>query len=293
MRSILIYILLLSFFFLPHEVIAKEASTIDELVEMYNIMPCAECHRDKYEEWKTSSMGNSIIDPRVLKGMRTFMRLSIDKEEALERKDLSICLSCHIPQIKDATPELILHIGDLILTAVEDNDKEKREKAKNALSNLNLNCLGCHNLRGTGSPADPEAKVIYGPRDLKFNPHEIFGYKTVKSDLLKKSEFCAQCHHCPSGVPWKQCPTIFTSYVDDFIVKKGRKESCQDCHMEGDKLSHKFLGPNNQDFLSSSISLDIDARPTRYIDIYENEKMPLVVLKVTMMNNAGHVMPHG
>jgi len=277
---------------MPQEAIAKKAATIDELVSMYDIKLCAECHADKYEEWKTSSMGNSIADPRVLRGMRTFIRLAIDKEEALERRDLSICLNCHIPQIKDATTELVIHIGDLVLTAVEDADGAKRDAAIKELSKLNLNCLGCHNLKGAGFSSQPQEKTIYGPKDLEFSPHAGFGFRTVQSKLFTTSEFCAQCHHCPPDVPWKQCPTLYTSYVDDFI-KKGRSETCQDCHMDGKKLSHKFLGPNNLDFLKSSVSLTVNARPTRYIDIFENKKMPAVVLQVTLENHAGHVIPHG
>lgn len=292
MRLLIVCILFLSTSLFPRETTAKQAATIDELSEMYDIKLCAECHVDKYEEWKTSSMGNSIVDPRVLRGMRTFIRLAIDKEEALERKDLTICLNCHIPQIKDATTELVIHIGDLVLTAIEDADGAKRDAAIKELSKLNLNCLVCHNLKGTGFGTQPQEKVIYGARNLEFSPHEGFGFKTAKSDLFTKSEFCAQCHHCPPDVPWEQCPDIYTSYIDDF-VRKGRSETCQDCHMNGEKLSHKFLGPNNRDFLKSSVSMEVNARPSRYIDIYENKKMPAVILQVTIDNHAGHEIPHG
>jgi hypothetical protein len=291
-KLLVISILLLSVFLFHQPALAKKAVTIDELAAMYDIKLCAECHTDKYEEWKTSSMGNSLADSRVLMGMRTFIRLALDREKELGRKDLAICLNCHIPQIKDASTELVLHIGDLILTAVEDADGAKRETARKELSKLNLNCLGCHNLKGTGFDSQPQERVIYGPRKLGFSPHEGFGFKTIRSDLFTTSEFCAQCHHCPPDVPWKQCPTLYTSYVDDF-VKKGRSETCQDCHMNGKKLSHKFLGPNDPDFLRSAVELTINARPTRYIDIYENEKMPAVILEVAVRNHAGHEIPHG
>jgi Cytochrome c554 and c-prime len=292
MRLTFFCVLLLSIAILPYPASAKKAATIDELVEMYNIKPCTECHPDKYEEWKTSTMGNSMVDPRVLRGMRSFIRLALDREPALQRKDLTICLNCHIPQIKDATPELVLNIGDLILTAVENKNAAEREAAKKELSKLNLNCLGCHNLKGTGFKTQPGEKVIYGPKAFDTSPHRGFGFDTIKSDLFTTSEFCAQCHHCPPDVPWEKCPDLYTSYIDDF-VKKGRSETCQDCHMEGKKLSHKFLGPDNLDFLKSSVRLTVNARPSRYIDIYENEKMPAVVLQVTIKNHAGHEIPHG
>ncbi len=292
MRNIFICILLLSIAVLPYPVSAKKAATIDELVEMYNIKPCAGCHADKYEDWKTSTMGNSIIDPRVLLGMRTFIRLALDEEKSMKREDITICLNCHIPQIKDAAPELILHIGDLILTAVENDNELKREAAKKELSKLNLNCLGCHNLKATGFNAAPKEKVIYGPRSMENNPHAGFGFQTEKSALLSTSEFCAQCHHCPPDVPWKDCPTLYTTYIENFI-QKGRKETCQNCHMMGEARIHTFAGPGNIDFLKSSLSLNVAARPTRYIDIYENRKMPALVLEIELKNNAGHVIPHG
>jgi nitrate/TMAO reductase-like tetraheme cytochrome c subunit len=292
MRLIFICVLLLSIAILPYPVSAKKAATIDELVEMYNIKPCAECHMDKYEDWRTSTMGNSVIDPRVLMGMRTFIRLAIDEEESLKREDLTICLNCHAPQIKDAEPELVVHIGDLVLTAVEDKDEIKREAAKKELSKLNLNCLGCHNLKATGFNVKPEEKVIYGPKSIKNNPHEGIGFQTKKSDLIVTSEFCAECHHCPPDVPWNDCPTLYTTYIENYI-RKGHKGTCQDCHMKGAKAIHKFFGPNNPAFLKSSISLSVNARPTKYINIYENKKTAAVVIKIDLKNNAGHVIPHG
>jgi len=292
MRLIFICILLLSVALLPYPVSAEKAATIDGLVKMYNIDPCIQCHADKYEQWKTSTMGNSVVDPRVLLGMRTFIRLAIDKEKSLKREDLTICLNCHVPQIKDAAPELVIHIGDLILTAVEDKDEIKRDAAKKELSKLNINCLGCHNLKATGFNVRPKAGVIYVPDNIDASAHMKAGYETQKSDILETSEFCAQCHHCPPDVPWKECPTLYTTYIEDFI-RKGHKETCQDCHMKGAEAIHKFFGPNDLEFLKSSITLTVNARPTRYINIYENKKTPAMVLQIELKNNAGHVIPHG
>jgi nitrate/TMAO reductase-like tetraheme cytochrome c subunit len=302
MKAVSLFILIISIVLIQRSAFSEKAKTIDELVSMYDIQPCAECHEKNYEEWKTSTMGNSVIDPRVLRGMRTFIRLAIDEEDSLARKDLTICLNCHVPQIKDAAPELVLHIGDLVLTAVESSDLDQREAAKKELSKLNLNCLGCHNLRATGFDTRPEKGTIYVPREINTFAHEEAGFRTVKSDLLNTSEFCAQCHHCPPNVPWEECPTIYTSYIDDF-KHKGRKETCQDCHMpesghedgehEGRHRSHKFLGPKNPEFLRSAALLNVTTRSTRYIDIYENKKMPAIVVTTELTNKAGHVIPHG
>jgi len=296
MRLIISIILLLSIAVLPYPASAEKAATIDELAKMYDITPCAGCHADKYEDWKTSTMGNSVVDPRVLLGMRSFIRLAIDEEKALKREDLTICLNCHVPQIKDAAPELVVHIGDLILTAVEDKSENKRDAAKKELSKLNINCLGCHNLKALGFNAQPKPKTIYVPHDHGMNDasaaHRSAGYETRKSDLLVKSEFCATCHHCPPDVPWKECPTLYTTYIEDYI-QKGHNKTCQDCHMKGSQAVHKFFGPNNPDFLKSSISLSVNARPTRFINIYKDEKTPAIVVQIGLKNNAGHVVPSG
>jgi hypothetical protein len=63
--------------------------------------------------------------------------------------------------------------------------------------------------------------------------------------------------------------------------------------MKGSQAIHKFFGPNNPDFLKSSISLSVDARPTRFINIYKDEKTPAIVLQIGLKNNAGHVVPSG
>lgn len=271
---------------------AKKAETIDELAKMYSIDKCAACHQDKYNEWKTSSMGNSVIDPRVLRGWRTFIRLALDKEASLSRKDLRICLDCHVPQIKDGTDGLVEHIAELVLTAVEHESPAERDAAVRELSKLNLNCLGCHNLRGTGFGSKPAENTIYVPDHIDGSAHKAAGYKTKQNDLFAKSDFCAQCHHCPPSVPWEECPTLYTTYIEDF-VKHGRTETCQDCHMPGKQRSHTFLGPNNADFLKSSVTLSVNAQSSRYIDTYENKKLHAVVIKVLLANNAGHTIPHG
>ncbi len=289
---IFILSLLLSLILIPQTASSQKASTIDELADMYSIEACADCHEGKHEEWKSSTMGNSVIDPRVLRGWRTFIKLELDVEGTMSRKDLRICIDCHVPQIKDASDELVVHIADLVMISVEDKDKAKRDAAIKELSKLNLNCLGCHNLRATGFDGKPEPNTIYVPNVIDGSIHKEAGYKTVQTDFLKTSEFCAQCHHCPPSVPWEDCPTLYTSYIEGFKAK-GRTETCQDCHMEGDEKSHKFLGPNDPDFLNDAVTLDINARLTKYIDNYNASFMPAIVLNVKLTNHAGHTIPHG
>lgn len=230
------------------------------------------------------------------------IKIGIVEVETLTKEGLTIiCLNCHAPQIKDASPELVTQIAGLVMTALEEKGEAEREAAKKELSKLNINCLVCHNLKSTGFDVQPKEGVIYGPRDVEDSPHEELGLDTIKSDYMKTSNFCAQCHHCPPSIPWKDCPTLYTTYIEDFI-HKGRKETCQDCHMKGEDpesheshelRSHKFPGPNNLDFLKTAVSLTVNARITKYMDIYELKRIPAVVAKIDLTNNAGHTIPHG
>ena len=121
MRVFLVFILLASVVFIPLTVFSETANTIEELAEMYNPEPCADCHEVIHDEWKNSWHGKSIVDPRVLRTWRTFIVRGLDKEEKLSRKDLKdYCLPCHLPQIKDATYEVGKKIADLVVTAVDE-----------------------------------------------------------------------------------------------------------------------------------------------------------------------------
>lgn len=297
MRQFLVFMLFISLLFIPHSSFSKQANTIDELAAMYNVEECADCHEEIHEEWESSWHGQSLANSLVIRGWRTFIKRGLDKEETLGRKDLKMtCLPCHVPQIKDATDDVAKEIADLIVTAADDKDKAKREAAKKELSKLNINCLVCHGFkelpRGNFEPG-----VLYGPngeQDPEEAAHE--GFKTIKSDFIKTSEFCAQCHHgCPPGMPSSVCPTIYTSYMEDY-VGKGGKETCQGCHMketeEGYK-SHKFPGIYEVDFVKEGVSLTVNAKPTTYFYPLENKIVPAVVVQVDLINKAGHGIPRG
>jgi hypothetical protein len=61
----------------------------------------------------------------------------------------------------------------------------------------------------------------------------------------------------------------------------------------GEEKSHKFLGPDNSDFLKSSVTLVMNARPTKYIDTYESRMIPALSIEISLTNNSGHTIPHG
>ncbi|MBI4686835.1 MAG: hypothetical protein HY756_03520, partial [Nitrospirae bacterium] len=265
---------------------------------------CAECHQEIHDQWKNSHHAKSVADSNVRKVWTTFITEGLDKEEkkgtGLSRKEMWICLGCHYPPIKDAAPELVKQIADLVVASVQDPDKTKKEAAVKELSKLNINCLSCHNYVRVAHPFVPDVEVkpktIYVPegKATAKDTHKELGFDTVKSSAIKKSEMCANCHHgCPPGVGSSECPTQYSSYQEDYIAKGG-KETCQSCHMAGKEFkNHNFPGSRNFDVFRQWVRFKMDARPTTYMDHINNKRSPAVVVKIDVANNAGHGIPHG
>ena len=280
----------------------KLAATLDELAARFDPTVCADCHEQIYEEWSQSMHSKSFIDPRVIQTWRTFIKQGLEKEAGMTKMDMkNNCMWCHAPYIKYADDKLVSEIIDMVLTAADDPDESKRDAAVKQLSKLNLNCYGCHNLFAVKDGYwgnKPEEGAIYGPRgedDPEEAKHEDF--KTIKSDFLTTSKFCASCHHgCPDSVPFSQCPTVYSSYKQEYL-DKGGKETCQDCHMKpddpDDPKSHKFKGAHDKDFFAAAMELEIDADTTQVVSHYKNEITPTLAFNVKLTNRSGHGIPYG
>ena len=277
-------------------------STIDGLAAKFDATVCADCHEQIYEDWKHSMHSKSFSDPRTLQTWRTFIEQGLDKEEHLTRMDIkSHCLWCHAPHIKYATDELVSEIIDLIIQSVDDPAQAKRDAAVQELSKLNLNCYGCHNmfsLKDGYWGNKGEEGAIYGPRG-DTDPSEPIhtDFKTIKSDYLTSVNFCARCHHgCPDSVPFWQCRTLYTSYVENYALKGG-KERCQDCHMKPadpeDPKNHRFPGVHDKNFFADAMDIGIEAEATHFINNYKNELTPTLCLTVKMTSHSGHGLPNG
>ena len=279
-------------------------SSLDELAAKFDPKVCADCHEQIYEEWTHSGHGNAFSTERVLQTWRTFIKQGLEKEDHLDKMAIkSHCLWCHAPHIKYATDELVSEIIDMIIIAVDDPEQSKKDAAIKELSKLNLNCYGCHNmfaLKDGYWGNKGEKGAIYGPRgedDPEEAKHEDF--KTVKSDYLTSAKFCARCHHgCPDSVPFWQCQTLYTSYVENY-VEKGGKDRCQDCHMKREDddpdnpRGHTFPGVHDKDFFAGALEMEIEAEQTQYINNYKNELTPTLCLNVKMTSHSGHGLPNG
>jgi mono/diheme cytochrome c family protein len=314
MRFLFLFMLIVSAAMVPQMAFSEQAKTIDELVSSVDSSQCAGCHSDIHDNWSKSWHAKSVTDPRSLRTFRTFILKGIDKNKkpaGAKRTMLrDMCLKCHAPAALGASDELAEQIAGLVVTAVDDKDASKKEAAIKELSKLDINCITCHGVRTPGGlvevrtteglvegklPAPPEPNTIFGPGDAKNPPHkDAIGFNTIKSENMKKSEFCMPCHHgCPPGMSSKECPTQWTVYQEHYIAHGG-KQTCQDCHMQGKGgASHRFPGIYEKEFAATAIDLTLSATPTRHYDHLEDKMMPAIVMNVKLKNNSPHDLPHG
>jgi hypothetical protein len=161
---------------------------------------CGTCHKEIYEEWKTSIHSKAFVDP--------FFQAYWNKDE-----HIWICLNCHSP-MQPQQPWLI--------QGLEDGKVYKPIKADNPHYDADyqqegITCAACHVRDG----------VIEGPFENIEAPHP-----TRYSPRFRSTNICFTCHQVPSG-PFQfynggPCST-FPEFEAGPYYKEGK--ICQDCHM--------------------------------------------------------------
>lgn len=231
---------------------------------------CGKCHREIYEEWKTSYHAKAFEDP--------FFR-------AYWRKDgeVWICLNCHTP-LENQQPELI--------TEIPRNRVEKAVKTPNpeydaALQQEGINCAACHVRDG----------MILGPYDDSVAPHP-----TQFDPKFRTTEICYRCHQVPKG-PFQfynvgPCGT-FPEYEDTYFTKQ-RGMICQSCHMpeverpmaDGGPIrqgrKHLWRGGHDPDQIKRALAVQLSVDPPAPRPGAE------VTFTLALINaGAGHKLPTG
>jgi len=275
---------------------AKEATTVDELVAMFDDKKCAECHDEIYAEWKESWHAKAINSS--LSGMRNFIAVGLAKEwdTPLTKNEVLKCLDCHAPVVNYASEELAVEIGNLIVTAFEKKGSAEGNNASAELAKLNVGCYSCHNIKATaiapGLRGDPQPGVIYGPNGNESDFHE-----SIETTDLKTSAFCMQCHgvyHAPDGETI-QCNTLSGSYRHGYLAAGGSK-TCLECHYS---KGHLFPGGHDLDTVKKGLGFDLQIAKYKHIPGQikgvkdPSEWVPSAVVTVFVENKAGHRIPDG
>ena len=231
---------------------------------------CGTCHREIYEEWKTSIHARAYEDPFF---------------QAYWKRDgnIWICLNCHTP-LENQQPTLIKEIPrgrveKAIQVANPHYDPEYQKEA--------ITCAACHVREG----------VIMGPFDDSVAPHP-----TKFDPSFRTTQVCYRCHNVVSGPAQLYrvgpCGT-YAEYEGKFFMQE-RGMICQSCHMpeverpvtNGGPIRqgrrHLWRGGHDPDMVKRAVAVQVKAYPAR------PKAGEQVRFTLTLINaGAGHKIPTG
>ena len=231
---------------------------------------CGQCHREIYEEWKTSIHAHAYEDP--------FFQAYWKKD-----KNIWVCLNCHTP-LENQQPTLIKEIprGRVEKAVQEPNPQYDAE-----LRNESVTCAACHVRDG----------VILGPFEDSIAPHP-----TKFDPKFRTAEFCSRCHNVVSGPAQfynvGPCGT-YAEYEGKYWMKE-RGFICQSCHMPeierpvavGGPIrrgrQHLWRGGHDPDMIKRAVEIQVKT------DTDAPKPGDRVGVTLTLVNaGAGHKIPTG
>ena len=282
----------------------KKAKSIDELAKMYDVSGCKQCHEDVYNDWEKSIHSRSIfgtgrtgatLKTTVEVGLKGMKYSGVKDPKDVQVKHLMICAKCHLPQLQDATDEVAKEIIQYAYMYTDPNASEAdHNKAVEKLSKININCLICHQRNAiTHKWVDgtPDKKTVYGSKDGAHPSDTHPGLK--KSPIMSESILCGQCHGLGPNFELEnpsQCATLYGSYLWSYQALGGQ-ETCQECHMKKSKLGHNMQSYRDPGMAKAAVEFSVEALPHQWRD--GAKMVPMTLLKVEMLNKAGHVIPDG
>jgi hypothetical protein len=231
---------------------------------------CGQCHREIYEEWKTSIHSRAYQDP--------FFQAYWTKD-----KHIWVCLNCHAP-LENQQPTLVKAIprGRVEKAHQEANPHFDAEYQKEGVT-----CAACHVRDG----------AILGPYDDSAAPHP-----TKFDPSFRTTEICYRCHNVVSGPAQfynvGPCGT-YAEYEGKFFMKE-RGFICQSCHMpEIDRpvaengpirrgRQHLWRGGHDPDMVKRAVGIQVTATPS-----VPKPGEDLNVTLTLVNAGAGHKIPTG
>ena len=231
---------------------------------------CGQCHREIYEEWKTSIHAHAYEDP--------FFQAYWKKD-----KNIWVCLNCHTP-MENQQPTLINEIprGRVEKAVQIPNPRYDSEYQKEGIT-----CASCHVRDGK----------IYGPFEDSAAPHP-----TEFDPNFRTAQVCYRCHNVVSGPAQfynvGPCGT-YAEYEGKFFMQE-RGFICQSCHMpEIDRpvaqsspirrgRQHLWRGGHDPDMVKRAVAVRVKA------DATAPKPGDHVTFTLTLLNaGAGHKIPTG
>ena len=220
---------------------------------------CALCHRQQFEDWKTSlhsrSMGPGIYGQLL-------------NMESKNPATYTICATCHTP-----LSEQIPHLK-------EGSEYRPNEAFDPALQAAGLICAGCHVRQHErfGPPRRPE--VPTPPADV-VQPHGGFTATTA----FQRSEFCKPCHQFAEGafaLNGKLLENTFAEWQASPYAEDGVQ--CQGCHMPDRR--HLWRGIQDPDMVRQAMTVSVSPLAPAY------RPGDALQATITVTNSgAGHYLP--
>ncbi len=230
---------------------------------------CGQCHREIYEEWKTSIHAHAYEDP--------FFQAYWKKD-----KNIWVCLNCHTP-LENQQPTLVKDIprGRVEKAVQEPNPRYDAEYQKESVT-----CAACHVRDG----------VILGPFEDALAPHP-----TKYDPKFRTAELCYRCHNVVSGPAQfynvGPCGT-YAEYEGKHWQERGF--ICQSCHMPeierpvavGGPIrrgrQHLWRGGHDPEMIRRAVEIEVKA------DTDAPKPGDRVGVTLTLVNaGAGHKIPTG
>lgn len=283
-----------------------KATTIAELVAMYDSTGCIDCHEEAHEQWARSAHSRPVygtgrtaatMKSALENGVLSWAFSGAEKPEDVEVEHLMGCAKCHLPQLADATDAVAKEfIGDIynLMDAYRNDDTKRFEEMKNTLLSLNINCLVCHNrmaITHKWTDGYPQAGVVYGSMD---GEHDDENYPEMKaSPIMSESILCGQCHGLGPNFELDnptQCATAYGSYLWAYTAEGGT-ETCQECHMKKSGLGHDMQSYRSKVMSDAAVDFEVEAYGTKWRD--GSLVSPKAIVKVKMTNRTGHAIPDG
>jgi hypothetical protein len=231
---------------------------------------CGECHREIYDEWKTSIHAHAYDDP--------FFQAYWKKD-----KNIWVCLNCHTP-LENQQPTLIKEIprGRVEKAIQEPNPRYDPDYQRESIT-----CAACHVRDG----------VIYGPFEDSAAPHP-----TRFDPSFRTAQVCYRCHNVVSGPAQfynvGPCGT-YAEYEGKYFMQE-RGFICQSCHMpEIDRPAavngpirrgrqHLWRGGHDPDMIKRAVAVQVRT------DMVASKPGDRVGVTLTVINaGAGHKIPTG
>lgn len=199
---------------------------------------CGACHRQQYEDWKTSIHAKSM-GPGVHGQTQAFIQQ--DPDTAL------LCYSCHAPLAEQA--EILRDAGGLAANPQFDPELQRK----------GLTCAGCHvrNHERFGPPYKDGS--LAASRSREELPHR--GATTTPA--FQRAEFCQTCHQFDEdgyALNGKLLENTYNEWKEGPYAKAGIQ--CQDCHMPDRR--HLWRGIHDPDQVKKGVTIQLTTGKARY-----------------------------